>query len=509
MSGRIVLLLSAVSLFYLLPPAAHACCPPTISICTSSTTWTTHIQSITPQVGIAGVTEVYVQGYCFGDSIGSITIGGVAVTKINSWSDYEIEFVVPYNAKTGDLVVTSQSYGSDDSLLESLCCGEGCNVGENWPGGGDTHWCGNDVISGDFTVANPQNPPFILTSGETSAGQACSTSQPCRLISGTPSTPQYIDGSWYFTDGGLVEIFNITQATQDRKTGMWTLTGTSANNIFGGPFLIQAGEMDTNGDVMVETDQTGNGDDYDCWEFQILSSGDVTSPVWMLSGLGAQSACPTPRSNFLASLYTEADEGPYWDLIVPPLFKTQNSTAPFVSQTDVPALETPSFVEWVNVGITMLPTFADWLKTDAGSPDMNGMFESRFIYEQSGGTAVDNCYISTDPNSPAEVTSTVSGGGWFLSGDQWADTVGDYSEDDTYYQNHLGPNRESCTITGPQAMYIDSRLGPVTSPFEPYTTNTLMPVDITPTELFVGVQPEGEPMVKECQYYPSGNGKCR
>jgi hypothetical protein len=57
-------------------------------------------------------------------------------------------------------------------------------------------------------------------------------------------------------------------------------------------------------------------------------------------------------------------------------------------------------------------------------------------------------------------------------------------------------------------MYIDARTSPATAPFEPYTTNTLMPVEITPKQLLTGVQPEGGSMVTECENYPSLKGKC-
>lgn len=108
---------------------------------------------------------------------------------------------------------------------------------------------------------------------------------------------------------------------------------------------------------------------------------------------------------------------------------------------------------------------------------------------------------------PNQVTSVVSGGGWFLDqSDQWLDTIGDTPNNDTFYQDYWGV--EGCTITGPQDMHIDSRLGPVNEPFEPYTSNTLMPVDINPTQLRTGVQPEGGSMVSECENYPSLKGKC-
>lgn len=70
---------------FLFPVAARAtpyeplCCtyPPV--------TGTTHIESISPQVALPGITVVYIQGYCFGDSkgTGSITLNGELMTDVS------------------------------------------------------------------------------------------------------------------------------------------------------------------------------------------------------------------------------------------------------------------------------------------------------------------------------------------------------------------------------------------------------------------------------------------
>lgn len=62
------------------------------------------------------MTAVYVQGYCFGDSQGTISVGGAAVTNIFSWTDFETEFIVP-TPHTRDCAIlswTSDSYGPVD-----------------------------------------------------------------------------------------------------------------------------------------------------------------------------------------------------------------------------------------------------------------------------------------------------------------------------------------------------------------------------------------------------------
>jgi hypothetical protein len=119
------------------PSAAHATCykpgdyyPPV--------TGTTHIESIPPQVALPGVTPVYIEGYCFGDSQGSgnITLNGEAMTDIVFWTDAEIEFIPPFDAQSGDLVVTSSSYGSDSTAQEAGCVStppDNCGNGEITP----------------------------------------------------------------------------------------------------------------------------------------------------------------------------------------------------------------------------------------------------------------------------------------------------------------------------------------------------------------------------------------
>jgi hypothetical protein len=55
---------------------------------------TTHIESVSPQVGLPGVALVYVQGYCFGDTkgIGSIILNCEPMIDIVFWTDAEIEW---------------------------------------------------------------------------------------------------------------------------------------------------------------------------------------------------------------------------------------------------------------------------------------------------------------------------------------------------------------------------------------------------------------------------------
>jgi hypothetical protein len=228
-------------------------------------------------------------------------------------------------------------------------------------------------------------------------------------------------------------------------------------------------------------------------EWLVLGSGDVTS-----QGLGEFGPCPpgAPHAGFLRTSM-DAAEGPSYGLGVPPLFK---------SQTGLPTSESPIPQGW-SLGSpangSLLPTYGLWART---LPPLNGFigFSERFVYEQSGGPATDGCYFTN--SQYARVTTTLSGGGWFVdqNGDWGTDVIGIKSQADSYYQGYYGPKGLTCGITGPQNMYIDGRTGPVQ-----YTTDQQMPAKITPTELLTGIQPKGGQMVTECENYPSLKGKCK
>jgi hypothetical protein len=105
------LLLVVVFAPILLPVPAHATCYEPLCCTYPPVTGTTHIVSVSPQVALPGVTVVYIQGYCFGDTqgTGSITLNGEPMTDIVFWTDAEIAFRPPFDAASGNLVVTSQS----------------------------------------------------------------------------------------------------------------------------------------------------------------------------------------------------------------------------------------------------------------------------------------------------------------------------------------------------------------------------------------------------------------
>ena len=180
---------------------------------------------------------------------------------------------------------------------------------------------------------------------------------------------------------------------------------------------------------------------------------------------------------------------------MPPLFR---------NGTTSPATESPSFYNWsLGSDGSLLKTYGLWVRT---LPLLGGLvgYAGRFVYEQNDGQATDNCHFAL--SQYPKVTSTLSGGGWYVTqnGDWGYDQSGFNSQFISYYQNYYKPNNLSCTITGPQEMYMDARMGPV-----PYTVDTQMPADITPTELLVGMQPNGGSMVKACENYPSLKGKCK
>lgn len=179
-----------------------------------------------------------------------------------------------------------------------------------------------------------------------------------------------------------------------------------------------------------------------------------------------------------------------YGLGVPPLFK---------SASDLPLAESVISNGWV-VGS---PTLAVWGRT---FPLLDGFvgFAGRFVYEQSGGAPTDGCYY--DGSGHPQVTRTLGGGLWYVdpSGGWGDDKIGMDSQWDTDYQNHYGPNGQTCEITTPQDLYIDTRAGA-----ERYITDTQMPAEITPKDLIVGLQPDGGQMVTVCEPYPSLKGKCK
>jgi IPT/TIG domain len=167
---------------------------------------TTHIESISPQVALPGVTPVFIQGYCFGDGrgSGSITLSGETMTNIVFWTDAEIEFIPPFDATSGNLVVTSSSYGSDSSANEAGCPG-------NYVGGVNWDYCGNGEIDATFTIATVNAPVYWL-----------------EPLGGAQSAPQYVAGTWVFANGPAATTITLTQGAQN-SDGTWPITGTQDN----------------------------------------------------------------------------------------------------------------------------------------------------------------------------------------------------------------------------------------------------------------------------------------
>jgi hypothetical protein len=468
---RSFLLFSSLALLtFLFPSRAGSCQMPCYS-CYPAPLGTTHIVGISPQVGIAGITYVYVNGYCFGDSQGSgtVTVNGEAMTTITNWSDAEIIFELPFDAQSGDLKVISSSYGSDDSASESQYTNRG-----------------NNNINANFTVVTPNGPPLCCVPG---------TILP--FVSGSPSVPQYVTGTWNFNNGPYdVETLTLTQGPQNAD-GTWQVTGSyvgSPGPCGSGTFKFldlnsngKGGILDQYGDLVLK-------DECDGYQriWRILDSGDVTS-----QGLGAI-VCPAVPSNeyqFFLQEMTNFAEGPYFFCAVPPLFK---------SSTDIPTLEIPSPQGWAIQPFSgsQYPTYGAWQRS---LPLLNGFvgYAGRFVFEQSGPptSATDTCYA---PLSPTARNTGVTGGGWFVSqNDVWGnDDIGMKSQGVTWYQKNV---TLPCQYTSQQNMYIDTIGGPSASP---YTTNQLT-FQIQATKIYSEVQPQGGSVVKECENYPSLKGSCK
>jgi hypothetical protein len=239
---------------FLLPSAAHGSCykpgssyPPVQG--------TTHIESISPQFGLAGTTAVYVQGYCFGDTqgTGSVTVNGEPMNNIVFWTDAVIEFILPFDVQSGNLVVTSSSYGSDSSANEANCK----SILQDW--------CGNDSINANFTVLLPNNPAYLDYTQK----------PPAPLISGWPPVPpKYVTGTWYYNDGPQTMTLTLTQGPQS-SNGTWPITGTEVANICPGQQFAVSGTLDQYGDFSLYLNCVLTNDW--CMQWLILGSGDVTS----------------------------------------------------------------------------------------------------------------------------------------------------------------------------------------------------------------------------------------
>ncbi len=187
----------------------------------------------------------------------------------------------------------------------------------------------------------------------------------------------------------------------------------------------------------------------------------------------------------------QAEDG-YYALAVPPLFK---------SQTDLPAVETPTPQGW-SLGPSGLgsqyPTIGLW---ERAFPLLNGFvgFAGRFVYEQAGTGTTDTCWV---PLSPTAKATGVTGGGWFVTQNgHWGyDGVGMRSQGVDWYQKNV---TLPCHFTLVQDMYIDGR----TQPYK-YTTNQLT-FEIQATKIYSEVQPANASLVKECENYPGLKGNCK
>ncbi|OQA57183.1 MAG: Maltogenic alpha-amylase precursor [Candidatus Atribacteria bacterium ADurb.Bin276] len=87
------------------------------------TSVTFSISNISPNCGVAGET-IIITGTSFGDTQGSsmVTFNGVPAT-VNSWSNTQIEVLVPSGAITGDVVVRVNGINSNGIRFIIPCYG--------------------------------------------------------------------------------------------------------------------------------------------------------------------------------------------------------------------------------------------------------------------------------------------------------------------------------------------------------------------------------------------------
>ncbi|HET9179353.1 MAG TPA: hypothetical protein VFQ24_13430 [Terriglobia bacterium] len=243
---------------FLFPVAAHATCYEPLC-CTLPVTGTTHIESISPQVALPGVTVVYIKGYCFGDTQGTGSIKLVdpvtgntqtTITDILFWTDAEIAFRVPFDAISDKLVVNSQSYGSDDTYKEANC--------PTPPPDYVGIYCGNDKINATFNIATVDPPVYTAAA----------------LKNMTAWPPEYVQGTWNYDDGDETMTLTLNQGPLNTTNGTWPITGSEVDNIWG-QYNNVSGTLDQYGDLALCVafgNQSPNG-----IEWLVLGSGDVTS----------------------------------------------------------------------------------------------------------------------------------------------------------------------------------------------------------------------------------------
>jgi IPT/TIG domain len=306
-----------LTLLVALWPSQLVATPP--SYCSS---YPATIESITPQAGIAGVTQVYVLGTCFGDSqgTGSVKINGTPA-DVSTWSDGEIVFTVPVTATTGNLVVTSDSDGYDSSAKEADCANAG--------------WCGTANINADFSVTAPNSPSFFNTQ----------ENPPGFYGDGTPTVPEYITAEWSYDTGfDTTGTYDLTQQSQN-SDGTWPVTG-SVHIMYGSPDdnceQSVTGTLDGSGhlflDVAAEPDQ---GCDSYSEEYLILSSGDITSqgyfyfdgqqpPLDFPKNLGDESDDFPLFSNIHQFPDGEAPQGVDWNSTQAEFFRTMPASGDFI-----------------------------------------------------------------------------------------------------------------------------------------------------------------------------------
>lgn len=431
----------------------------------------TMIFSYTPQSAIAGATQVYVTGSCFGDNPGTVKIGGVPVPPYDVllWSDGEIRLVVPFGAQTGALEVDSLTYGSDTST--------------NPADGGIWVWGGTGAITGTFTVLTPNNPGLY------------DPIKGSKIASPGPPAPQYIEGTWnyesYADDAGMQFVFLQGLQNADGSYPVWGTYIASDNwgDQCSGTFT---GTLSINGLVTINAGPDGCGG---VWseEWVVLNSGDATSGGWVSD----PSSC-TPPPDFPANLGNGC-----WDT---PLIK---------DATEVPSTETPSFLGWV----PSEPSKGAWQRIMPQSSDGIIEFSGRLVFEQAalGGGGDDGCYDATNGNGKYPPFASVSGGGWYVNGSGiWgsghlvngstdltqSDDIGLPDEQVRWYQANVGP----CVITLQQTMFIDSLNGAVAyNTGDPYQATNQLEIDISTLPgagVCTSVTPNGGSATTACETYP-------
>lgn len=284
------------------------------------------ISGITPTEVKAGAT-ITVTGSGFGENQGAsvLTVGGATAGTIISWSDSEIQAVVPYDALTGAVKATVQGKDSDEKPLVVLWDNENPqNVGIV-----ASHWSplsselladgtgGVIIVWNDFRNYDPNSDPrmvHIYAQRLNSRGKSTwnSGEVPLSPIAGMQFFPQLVsDGH-----GGAIVVWQETQtnfaSTNDiyaQRIGpsgalLWqaAVAICTVANAQEKPKIVSDGE----GGAIIVWQDNRSGSRYDIYAQRINGNG---VPLWTENGVAISTANNVYPYNLLMEIVADGAGG--------------------------------------------------------------------------------------------------------------------------------------------------------------------------------------------------------